>query len=77
MGTHLNLRVLSECFQMNTNMTGFRCFKKNLCVLVLWTEVASAWEGLNLSITVESLSVSVGKATFHRVQARRHSIVSR
>ena len=27
---------------MNTNMTGFN----NLCVLVLWTKVASALEGL-------------------------------
>ena len=33
---------------MNTNMTGFRCFSKNLCTLVLWTKVASALEGLML-----------------------------
>ena len=31
---------------MNTNMTGFRCFLKNLCIPVLWTKVASALEGL-------------------------------
>ena len=31
---------------MNTNMTGFRCFFKNLCVLVLWMKVALALEGL-------------------------------
>ena len=46
MGTHL--RVLSENFPMNTNMTGFRCIQKNLCVLVLWTKVASALEGLSV-----------------------------
>ena len=39
MGTHL--RVLGKSFLMNTNMTGFRKF----CVLVLWTKVASAFEG--------------------------------
>ena len=44
MGTHL--RVLSESFLMNTNMTGFRWFSKNLCILVLWMKVASALEGL-------------------------------
>ena len=44
MGTHL--RVLSESHTMNTNMTGFRWFSKNSCVLVLWTNVASALEGL-------------------------------
>ena len=31
---------------MNTNMTGFRCFSKNLCVLELWAKVASALEEL-------------------------------
>ena len=31
MGTHL--RVLSESFPMNTHMTGFRCFFRNLCLL--------------------------------------------
>ena len=31
---------------MNTSMTGFRWFFENLCILVLWTEVASALEGL-------------------------------
>ena len=39
MGTHL--RVLSESYPMNTNMTVFKCvFFLNLCVLVLWTKVA-------------------------------------
>ena len=51
MGTHL--RVLSESYPMNTNMTVFRCFLflfffKNLCFLaiVLCTKIASALEGL-------------------------------
>ena len=47
MGTQL--RVLSESFPMNTNMTGFRWFSKNLCILVLWAKVASALEGLSIN----------------------------
>ena len=38
MGTHL--RVLSESFPMNTNMTGFRSFS------IFFAKVASALEGL-------------------------------
>ena len=38
------LRVLSESFPMNINRIGFKDFQKN--VLALWTEVASALEGL-------------------------------
>ena len=37
MDTHL--RVFSENFPMNTNMTWFRWFAKNLCILVLWMKV--------------------------------------
>ena len=44
MGTHL--RVLSKSYPMNTNMTGFGWFSKNLCVLVRWMKVASALVGL-------------------------------
>ena len=34
---------------MNTNMTGFRWFSKNLCILyMLWMKVASALEGLSV-----------------------------
>ena len=40
MGAHL--RVLRESYPINTSMTGFR----NLCILVLWTKVALALEGL-------------------------------
>ena len=46
MGTRL--RVLSESYLMNTNMTGFRCFKKKL-VLVPRKKVASALEGLRVT----------------------------
>ena len=46
MGTHL--RVLMESYPMNTNMTGLKWFTKNLCVIVLWTKVASALEGLRV-----------------------------
>ena len=42
MGTHL--RVTSESYPMSTNMTGFRWFFKNICVIVLRTIVASALE---------------------------------
>ena len=41
---------------MNTNMTWFRYFSKNLCVLVLWTKVASALEGAG----VDKDQLSVG-----------------
>ena len=41
-GTHM--KVLSESYQVNTNMTGFRWFSKIFFVLVLWTQVASALE---------------------------------
>ena len=40
------LRVLSENYPLNTNMTGFRWSSK-ICVRVLWTKVASALEGLS------------------------------
>ena len=48
MGTHL--KVLSESYLMDTNMTGFRRFSKKNCILVLWTKVASALEGLIVSV---------------------------
>ena len=44
MGTYL--RVLSESFLKNTNMTGLRWFSKMFAFHVLWTKVASALEGL-------------------------------
>ena len=44
MSTHL--RVLSESYPMNTNMARFIWFSKNLCILVLWTKVALALEGI-------------------------------
>ena len=33
---------------MNTNMKRFKLFAKNVCILVLWTKVASALVGLAL-----------------------------
>ena len=45
MGTHL--KVLSESYPMNTNMTEFRCFQKSLPPCVR-TKVISALEGLSL-----------------------------
>ena len=45
MGTHL--RVLSESYPINNNLTGFRWISKTFKALVLWTKVALALEGLN------------------------------
>ena len=45
MGTYL--RVLSESYPMNTNMTGCRWFSK-IFALLLWMKVASALEGFNV-----------------------------
>ena len=49
MGTHL--RVLSESYPMNTNMTGFRWFTKKLRSCVLWSNVASALQGLSIIVS--------------------------
>ena len=46
MGTHL--RVLSESYPINTNMTGFGWFSEIFCILVLLTKVAPGLEGLNI-----------------------------
>ena len=50
MGTHL--RVLSVSVQMNTNMTGFKWFSKEIFVslCLIWTKVASTLEGFTLSM---------------------------
>ena len=42
-GTHR--RVLSKSYPMNTNITGLRCFFRNLLPLVLWMKVATAQKG--------------------------------
>ena len=55
MGTQL--RVLSQSFLMNTNMTGFRWFFKNCCVVVLCTKVSSAFEGLILAAAKSSRTI--------------------
>ena len=50
MGTHL--RVLIESFPKNTNMIyRVKMVFQNLCVLVLWTKVASALIGLSCSVS--------------------------
>ena len=47
MGTHL--RVLTEGYLMNTNMTGFKCFSKIFASLCFgWKDRASALEGLRV-----------------------------
>ena len=46
MGTHL--RVLGESYPMNTNMTGVKKVFNFFCILVIWTKVASALEGLRI-----------------------------
>ena len=55
MGTYL--RVLSESYPMNTNMTGFYMFFKDLCIFVLWTKVASALEGIKVILYSAPLHV--------------------
>ena len=42
----INLRVLSENYPMNTNMTGFRWFSKSFASLCFEWELALALEGL-------------------------------
>ena len=63
MGTYL--RVFSESFPMNTNMTGFRSFSKNPCVLALRMKVASALEGLiyTIAITICSMLCAIAGLT--------------
>ena len=51
MGAHL--RVVSESYPMNTNMTGFRCFSKIVSSLCLQlAKIASALEGLVFAFSV-------------------------
>ena len=57
MGTQL--RILREGYSMSTNMTGFRWFLKNLCVLVHWTKVALALEALMSNIPVLPIGITV------------------
>ena len=59
MGTHL--RVLTERYLMNTNLVF-----KNLCVLVLWLNVASALEGLRKNIPWIILQKFLLKEKFHQ-----------
>ena len=43
---------------MNTNMTRFRGFFKNLCIIVLWMKVASALEAFKF-ISPEQIPITV------------------
>ena len=56
-GTHL--KVLDESYPMNTNMTGFRWFSKNICVFVLLAKVVSALEGLWEIVKLQEQQLSV------------------
>ena len=60
MGTHL--RELSESVSMNTNMTGFRCFSKNVVSLCFGERVTPGKEGL-------SPIVLASRASGHRLDA--------
>ena len=53
MGTHL--RVFSESYLMNINMTMFGWFSKYHCVLAVWTQVASALEGLSYILVIRAV----------------------
>ena len=48
--------VLSESYPISNNMVGFKCCSK-LCILVLWTKVASALEGLICFVVGFPLSI--------------------
>ena len=64
---------LQESYQMNTNMTGFRCFSK---IFVLWTKVASALEGLRFSVTYQLLlqSMDLGRTCQTCLMDYRHVV---
>ena len=53
-GNHL--RGLSKSYSMNTNMTRYQKVFKNTRVLVLWTKVALALEGLNTKYYLYNLA---------------------
>ena len=44
--------ILSESYLMNTNMTGFRSGFQKCEILVLWTKVSSALEGLKIVVWI-------------------------
>ena len=53
MGTHL--RVLNESYPMNTNMTGFRRFSKNLCACAV-EESSFSIGRVNLRVNSDSIT---------------------
>ena len=48
MGTYVRALTDRDISNEYQHMIGFRCFFNNLCILVLWTNVAIALEGLKL-----------------------------
>ena len=56
MGTPL--RVLSELYPINTNITGFNRFSKLFASLCFWTKVASALEGFVIDCSPGHQSVT-------------------
>ena len=48
MGTHL--RVLSESYPMDTNLTRFRCFSKIFASLCYGRKLPQQWKGWNMSV---------------------------
>ena len=56
---------------MNTNMTGFRWFSKNLCVLALSTKVATVLEGLIRNHFFPGVYVQRGDATALRIPQKK------
>ena len=59
---------------MNTNMTELRWFSKNLCILVLWTQVASALEWLRV---IDDLAKRILKQCVEAISVEVSAVVSR
>ena len=78
---HINshLRVLSKNYPMNTNMTGFMFVFLNFYVLVFWTKVASALEGLTgdfSRITAEVPRSHSGGGVSHKLRFLNKSLLN-
>ena len=73
MGAHMG--ELSESFQMNTNITGFKWFSK--IIRVLWTKVASALEGLIQNVwNIHGINLSLCQSddTFENNSGSNHKL---
>ena len=62
----INLRVLSESYPINTNMTRLKMVFKYLCALVLWTKVAVALEGFTLALRKDGPAHDINNSTLWR-----------